>query len=455
MANKIGLVGKLVGGIVLVVLAGLAGWFLAGRFSETLVELPPSPQPEKKPADPALDLAQRLLLVDTHIDLPYRLSELGGGKDDVSRRLPRGDFDAVRAKEGGLDVAWMSIYVPAKYQKGDGAKAYADQLIDLVGGIARRNPLLFAIPESADQAEEIARSGRIALAMGMENGAGIESELANLSHFHRRGIRYITLTHGEDNLIADSSYSDPATRRWHGLSKFGGQVVAEMNRLGILVDLSHVSDQAFDEALALTQAPPILSHSSCRQFTPGFERNLDDSRIRALAKKHGVMQINFGSAFLTAAANAWSKASSDAEEKFVVESGAKEGTIEIERFREQYEVEHPMPRATIDDVVAHIEHVVTIAGIDHVGLGSDFDGVGPTLPTGLEDVSKYPALIAKFLERGYSEEAIAKIAGGNLMRVWRDAERVAAASGGAAAAAPAASAPAPDIATEPTRGPDL
>jgi membrane dipeptidase len=170
-----------------------------------------------------------------------------------------------------------------------------------------------------------------------------------------------------------------------------------------------------------------------------------------------VIQINFGSAFLTAEANAWSKEANDAEEAFVVATGAKEGTIEIERFKEQYLIEHPLPRATIDDVAAHVEHVVSLVGVDHVGLGSDFDGVGATLPVGLEDVSKYPALIEKFLERGYSEEAIAKIVGANLMRVWREAERVASVSGAAAAATAAAAAaaaePAPDVAAEPARPP--
>ncbi len=404
-------------------IAGVLGWWLARESSQEIVLPPPPPRTEAE-LSPAQQLAERLLVVDTHIDTPYRLTELGGGSENIARRTKKGDFDAVRAKAGGLDVAWMSIYVPAKYQKGDGAKAYADQLVDLVRGIATRNPQTFAVPGSADDAEEIAKSGRIALPMGMENGAGIESDLANLRHFHRRGVRYITLTHGEDNLISDSSYSEPKTRKWHGLSAFGRDVVAEMNRLGILVDLSHVSDQAFDQALAVTKAPPIASHSSCRHFTPGFERNLDDQRIRALAAKGGVIQINFGSAFLTAAANRWSTALWEAEEKFVSESGAREGTLEIELFREEYERVHPLPRATLDDVVAHIEHVVELVGVDHVGLGSDFDGVGPTLPTGLDDVSAYPNLIAKFLERGYGEEAIAKIVGGNLMRVWRQAEQV-------------------------------
>jgi membrane dipeptidase len=415
--------------LVVVVLAGIAGWWLGGRSAERAAE--PS-APESQQALATAGLGDRFLVVDTHIDLPYRLSEQGDRPDDVSRRTPRGDFDAVRARQGGLDVAWMSIYVPSEYQRGDGAKSYADGLIDRVEEIARRHPQLFAIPKSAAEAEEIARSGRIALPMGMENGAGIEDELDNLRHFHERGIRYVTLTHGEDNLISDSSYSDPAARKWGGISPFGRQVIAEMNRLGILVDLSHVSDAAFDQAVAASRAPAIASHSSCRRFTPGFERNLDDARILALAGKGGVIQINFGSGFLTPEANAWSKAAWEAETAFVERTNAKEGTLELDEFRARYREEHPFPRATLDDVVAHIDHVVKLAGVDHVGIGSDFDGVGPTLPTGLEDVSKYPNLFARLLERGYSEEDVAKIAGLNLMRVWRDAEIVARRLGGEA-----------------------
>jgi membrane dipeptidase len=202
-----------------------------------------------------------------------------------------------------------------------------------------------------------------------------------------------------------------------------------MNRLGMLVDLSHVSDETFDDAIEIVTAPPIASHSSCRHFTPGFERNLDDERIVKLAGKGGVIQINFGSSFLTAAANAWSQGAWKAEQAFRAEQGAKEGSAELDAFRAEYVKQHPMPRATLDDVVAHVEHVIAIAGVDHVGIGSDFDGVGPTLPTELADVSMYPNLIAALLARGHSEADVEKIAGGNLLRVWREAERVAAGRG--------------------------
>ena len=238
-------------------------------------------------------------------------------------------------------------------------------------------------------------------------------------------MRYITLTHSEDNRIADSSFSDPAERHWHGLSPFGRRVVTEMNRLGILVDLSHVSDETFDAALAATKAPPITSHSSCRFFTPGFERNVDDARIRALAAKGGVVQINFGSAFLTAEINRISTERRDAIAAFVKEKGVAEDSPEADAFEKKWKEDNPQPHATLDDVVAHIDHVVALVGIDHVGIGSDFEGVGDSLPEGLKDVSMYPNLFARLLERGYGEGDIEKIAGGNLLRAWREAERVA------------------------------
>lgn len=413
-----------------------AGWRLAGHLSKPRHANAPASSLER-----AEGLARELLLVDTHIDLPYRLSDQEEPRDDVSGLTQRGDFDAVRARQGGLDVAWMSIYVPSSLQVAGGARALADSLIDLVEALAEKNPELFGVARGADEAEAIAREGRIALPLGIENAAAFEADLGNVAHFHARGVRYATLVHAEDNSICDSSYSDAQKRTWHGLSPFGREVVAEMNRLGIMVDVSHVSDESFDAVLEASQAPPIASHSSCRHFTPGFERNLDDERIRRLAAKGGVIQINFGSGFLTAAANAWSSQAWSVEEAFREASGAKEGSPELAAWRAEYQKEKPFPRATLDDVVAHIEHVIALAGVDHVGLGSDFDGVGPTTPSGLEDVSKYPNLIAKLLERGHSEADVARIAGGNLMRVWRAAEAKARELQGRVAAPPA---PAPE-----------
>lgn len=368
-------------------------------------------------------LAHRALLADTHVDVPYRLEE---GWEDVTRRTAKGDFDAERAREGGLDLVWMSIYVPAEKQKSGGAKALADQLIDRVEALVGRAPDGFALAPTPDAAEAAKKAGKIGLAMGIENGAAIEDDLSNLAHFAARGVRYITLTHAEDNLICDSSYVDKEKRTWHGLSPFGREVVAEMNRLGILVDLSHVSDESFDQAIEIAKAPPIASHSSARHFTPGFERNLDDARIVKLAEKGGVIQINFGSAFLRADANAASLAEWQATEAYQKDHGGLAGEDpQTVAFRESWRKDHPPIFATVADVADHIDHVAKLVGVDHVGLGSDFDGVGDSLPVGLKSVADYPNLVAELLRRGYSDEDVTKILGGNLMRVWRESARVA------------------------------
>ncbi len=379
--------------------------------------------PAAEQLERARELTRRALVADTHIDVPYRLEE---GWEDVTKRTAKGDFDLERAREGGLDLVWMSIYVPASHQKDGGAKALADRLIDRVEALVGRAPEGFALAPTPDAAEAAKRAGKVGLAMGIENGAAIEDDLGNIAHFAQRGVRYITLTHAEDNLICDSSYVDKEKRTWHGLSPFGGEVVAEMNRQGILVDISHVSDEAFDQVIAVTKAPPIASHSSCRHFTPGFERNLDDERIVKLAQKGGVIQINFGSGFLTAEANAASLEAWQAFGAYQKEQALPDGHEDLVGYQKAWLVEHPLPYATVADVADHVDHVVKLAGIDHVGIGSDFDGVGDSLPVGLKSVADYPNLTAELLRRGYSETDITKILSGNLMRVWREAERIAA-----------------------------
>lgn len=400
------------------------GFLVLGILAAAALNCAPRPSassgeslPDQEPQKRALRLARNLLLVDTHIDLPYRLFE--GGEEDISQRTESGDFDYPRAMAGGLDVAFMSIYVPAELQDGGGAKARADDLIDMVEGIERKWPDKFRIVRAPNEAVALPE-GALGLALGMENGAPVEGDLENLAYFHGRGVRYITLTHSENNHISDSSYAKQ--RRWNGLSPFGLQVVAEMNRLGMMIDVSHLSDDAVRQVLDTTTQPVIASHSSAREFTPGFERNLGDELIEAIAENGGVVQINFGSAFLTEDANRASLAGWAAAEEHAEQNGLDPNGAEMDAWSEQYRQDHPVPLADVTDVVEHIEHVVKIAGIDHVGLGSDFDGVGETLPTGLEDVSRYPNLIRALLERGYSEADIAKICGGNLIRVWNAVE---------------------------------
>lgn len=380
---------------------------------------PPPPAETDFQAE-AARLAQDILIIDTHIDVPYRLHEK---PDDVSVRTENGHFDYVRATEGGLDAAFMSIYVPASLQEEGGARELADELIDLVEGIEARAPDKFAIARSVADVRASFDQGLFALPMGIENGAAIEDDLGALQHFYDRGVRYVTLTHSEANLICDSSYQEE--RRWNGLSPFGREVVAEMNRLGIMIDISHVTDDTFFQVIEISNAPVIASHSCCRRFTPGFERNMADEMITRLGEKGGVIQIAFAPSFLTEAAQKQS-----AELWPIIQKYAKENDVgwDSPGVREQvalYYKEHPKAGAGVSDVADHIEHVIELVGIDHVGLGSDFDGISDT-PAGLEDASAYPSIIEELLRRGYDEQDIRKICGENLLRVWAEVERIAA-----------------------------
>lgn len=375
----------------------------------------------------ANELAQKYIITDGHVDLPYRLKvknfRLTREYMGIPVETDEGDFDYVRAKEGGLDVPFMSIYIPASYQTDGGAKALADSLIDMVKGIAEAIPDKFEVVATAAEAEKAVKAGKIALPMGMENGAPVEDDLKNVGYFRKRGISYITLTHSKDNQICDSSYDTTGT--WKGLSPFGKEVVREMNKQGIMVDISHVSDNTFWQVMDITSAPCIASHSSARKFTPGFERNMDDDMIKRLGENNGVIQINFGSAFLDGEI---SKKRDELREKLQELLAAKGLSYRDEAAKaiiEQFQKDNPSVYADLDIVADHIDHVVKLAGIDHVGFGSDFDGVGDSLPTGLKDVSQYPNLIYTLLKRGYSEEDIAKICYKNVWRVWNEVQDVA------------------------------
>lgn len=365
-------------------------------------------------------IAQRALIVDTHIDVPYRLHE---GWVDVTRRTSGGEFDYERAQLGGLNIPFMSIYTPAESEAQGSSFQLANQLIDSVEALVGRAPDKFVMVRSTQQAEAARQSGLIGLALGMENGSPIAGKLENLRFFRDRGIRYITLAHSLSNHIADSSFD--AQRPWKGLSPFGREVIGEMNRLGIIVDVSHISDQAFYQVLEISTVPVIASHSSARHFTPGFERNMSDEMIQALAKNGGVMQINFGSPFLTAAANGWLTAMMQARAAWLDATGNAPDSEPTSAWQEAYRQNNPLSFATLAEVVDHFDHVIGLVGYQHVGIGSDFDGVGDSLPEGLKDVAFFPALIEEFLRRGYPVDQIEAILGGNLMRVWRAVESAA------------------------------
>ncbi len=365
-------------------------------------------------------LAQELIIIDTHIDVPYRLTSR---MQDISVRTVDGDFDYPRAKEGGLNAPFMSIYVPASYEVKGGGKAFAAKLIDMVEKFATDWPDKFAVARSTADIIEHFKTGKISLPMGMENGTPIEGKLDNLRYFYDRGIRYITLAHSKNNHICDSSYDTKP--RWKGLSPFGKKVVTEMNRLGIMIDVSHLSDSTFYQVMALSKAPVIASHSSCRHFTPGWERNMDDDMIKLLASKGGVIHINFGSSFLKDDLRKKGETERKALRKYLRDNELEPDHPKAQEYIKKYREEHGSGYADMSDVVAHIDHVVSIAGIDHVGLGSDFDGVGDTLPTGLKDVSDYPNLIYELLKKGYSDDDIQKICSANLLRGWSEVERIA------------------------------
>lgn len=379
-------------------------------------------QQTSKPETNYLQQARRILkntpIIDTHIDFPWSLVEreedFKPGYTAWALKHPGGDFDYERAIEGGLYGAFMSIYIPASYQKEapGRARAVADSLIDMVHAIAGAYPGKFALAPKAADIERNFKKGIVSLPMGMENGAPIAT-LADVAYFHQRGIRYVTLAHSRDNQISDSSYDTLHTNG--GLSAFGRDVVREMNRVGILVDVSHLTDAAIWDVLAVTTKPVIATHSACRHFTPGMERNLPDTLIRAIARNGGVVQVPFSHYFLsTRSREVFFQA-----EKKLKEKGLDEKSPEGRRFMTD---ELTRSGISVRDVADHIDHLKSLVGVRHIGLGGDFDGVGLALPPDLADVRMYPNLIAELLRRGYSKSDIRKICYQNTVRVWRASE---------------------------------
>lgn len=369
------------------------------------------------PSAKAIKLTQETILIDTHIDVPYRIHAKWA---DVTKATDDGDFDYPRAVQGGLNAPFMSIYIPAHLEFEGKGKSYqlANQLIDSMEAIAQRAPDKFAIASSTADIKAQFKQGKMSLAMGMENGSPIEGEMKNLQHFFDRGVRYITLAHSQSNHIADSSYD--IRRKWKGLSPFGKKLVTEMNNIGMLIDVSHISDDAFYQVIELSQTPVIASHSSLRKYTPGFERNMDDDMLLALKKNGGVIQINFGSSFVTSNSRSWYDQLNNKKD-----DAKKQGVKLSKDFDAAYRKKNPFPFASLEQVLDHIDHVVELIGIDYVGIGSDYDGVGDSLPVGLKDVSSYPNLVQGLMDRGYSDTDIKKILSDNVLRVWQQAEQYA------------------------------
>jgi membrane dipeptidase len=360
------------------------------------------------------------LVIDGHNDLPWRLRELGHldlTRIDLRQPQPRLHTDIPRLRRGGVGAQFWSAFVPcSSAQKGEAVRLTLEQ-IDLIHRLIRAYPETFALAQTADDIVRLHRQGRIASLIGVEGGHSIDNSLGVLRMYYTLGVRYMTLTHADNTAWADSATDKPVH---NGLTPFGVQVVREMNRLGMLVDISHVSVKTMQEVLRVSQAPVIASHSSAYALAP-HPRNIPDEVLRQIAHKGGLVMVNFFSGFVVP------EGARALEEMFAVARQLQARYPKEAEFRQAYDQwlrQHPFPRGSIHHVVDHIEHIVRVAGIEHVGLGSDFDGVG-TLPQQLEDVSAYPYLTQELLNRGYSPEAIRKILGGNLLRVLRQAEAVA------------------------------
>ena len=364
-------------------------------------------------------LANKFIIADGHIDLPHRLKKAGYlNKDDVLdiTKDTDGDFDYKKSKKGGLDAPFMSIYIPTEFQESSKEKKLADSLIDMVIKITESFPDKFALANNPSEIKNNFSKGLISLPMGIENGAAIEKKLENIDYFFNRGIRYMTLTHGKDNAICDSSYD--STKTWNGLSPFGKKVISKMNSTGMMIDISHVTDETFYQVIEISKTPVIASHSSPRKFTPGFERNMSDDMIIKLAESNGLILINFGSSFVNKLSN---KKISKIDRK--VENWINKNKIydidKINKFKNKI-IKEEKPFANVEDVINAIDHIVYLVGINHVGFGSDFDGLGNTLPYNLKSVADYPNIILGLLKKNYSEEDIEKICYKNLFRTWNE-----------------------------------
>jgi len=379
-------------------------------------------------ADPAAEARVREILrttplIDGHNDLPWALRE-GFGNDphavDLTANLEGSTVlhtDIPRLRAGGVGGQFWSVYVPASLSPADAAVATFEQ-IDTVKRIVAAHPDVFELATTAADIERIQGRGKIASLIGMEGGYSIDDSLGLLREFHASGARYITLTHSRTTSWADSATDAP---KWGGLNPFGEDVVREMNRLGMMVDLSHVSEETMLDALRVSEAPVIFSHSSARAVT-AHNRNVPDSVLARMGDNGGVVMVTFVPGFVSEAARVWGL---EATAEMAKLEPRPADNAAIEAAMKPWFDAHPQPRATIADVVGHIQHVRDVAGIDHVGLGGDFDGVG-TLPDGIDGVDAYPRILAALMANGWSEADIRKLAGENILRVMRAVEAVAA-----------------------------
>jgi membrane dipeptidase len=374
--------------------------------------------------DRALEHARKLLrstpLIDGHNDLPWAIRESKKAPRDVAaydlRTRTTGHTDLSRLAQGQVGAQFWSIYIPGEIKDSGYAKVQLEEF-DIARRVIARYPERLALALSADDIQRSFKRGRVASLLGMEGGHAIENSLGALRSYYDLGARYMTLTH---NVTLDWADAALDSTRHNGLTEFGREVVREMNRLGMLADLSHVSPATMSDVLDVTEAPVIFSHSSAKALTD-HGRNVPDSILARLPKNGGVVMVTFVPAFVSPEVAAW-EAQAKEQENAIRE--AVSDTVEQNRRLEEWKAMHPRPRATLKQVADHIEHVRKVAGSDHVGIGSDFDGID-TVPEGLEDVSRFPELFAELIRRGWSDSDLKKLAGQNVLRALRGAEATA------------------------------
>jgi membrane dipeptidase len=366
--------------------------------------------------DEAKRIHSEAIVVDGHNDLPWALRSRGNSSFqtvDISKAQQRGHTDIPRLRAGNVGAQFWSVYVPASTLKDRTAVTKTLEQIDVVHRMIRQYPDTFAFAGSVDDILRARKDGKIASMIGIEGGYSIDSSLGVLRMMYALGVRYMTLTHSDSLDWADSATDEPKA---HGLSKFGEQVVTEMNRLGMFVDISHVSAETMRHALRVTRAPVIASHSSAFALA-NHPRNVPDDVLKLVAQNGGVIMVNFYPGFILPEAARLYQAERDLRKQIPQEENYRAALQELRR-------QNPLPKASVHHVVDHIEHIIKVAGIDHVGLGSDYDGIG-SVPEQLEDVSKYPVITQELLNRGYNKEQILKVLGGNLIRAFRQMEDVA------------------------------
>jgi membrane dipeptidase len=380
----------------------------------------PKPRGEVKVTDEALRIHREAILIDGHNDLPWQYREkkdLSFSAIDIARPQPALHTDIPRLRKGGMGAQFWSAFVPAETRKDGTAVRMTLEQIDVIYRFVRRYPDTFAMAFSADDIVRIHGEGKIASLIGVEGGHSIDNSLGVLRMLYALGVRYMTLTHSETLDWADSATDKPKN---NGLTEFGKYVVREMNSLGMLVDLSHVSPEVMRQAIAVSKAPIIFSHSSAFALAP-HARNVPDDILKLVKENGGLVMVNFFPGFITPEG---ARASKEIFGEYRRLKEKIKDEKELELAWNQWKKEHPMPTGSVHTVVDHIEHIIKVAGIDHVGLGSDYDGIG-SVPKQLEDVSCYPNITQELLNRGYKKEEIHKILGGNLLRVLRAAEKVA------------------------------